>query len=291
MKHLKIFTISLALFLWSASSAVLAQPALWLIEDEDTQIHLFGTMHVGADHQPWLTPELEQKIREADQIYAEISSEEMSPAVSSQMMFKYGMLPPGQKLTDHLSNETRQVFLSYLDRKSIPLQNLQTMRPWLIAQLLTLQEFAGLGYDIQKGGEMQITALAQKSGISVKGLETLEQQMLILSDASPKEQDLQLAATIKELQKIEEVMKELTGSWFAGDLPRLEKALLTSLGAVPGQADKLLYQRNHNWVSQIQEMLDQPGRIFVAVGAGHTVGAQGVPELLRKAGLKVVRLN
>ena len=53
--------------------------------------------------------------------------------------------------------------------------------------------------------------------------------------------------------------------------------------------DHLVAQRNLNWMSDIQGMLDRPGTFFIAVGAGHLVGDFGLPALLEGAGVTVER--
>ncbi len=50
--------------------------------------------------------------------------------------------------------------------------------------------------------------------------------------------------------------------------------------------DLLLDQRNRNWVVKLKELMKDKS-LFVAVGAGHLPGNQGVLELLRKEGYKV----
>jgi len=50
--------------------------------------------------------------------------------------------------------------------------------------------------------------------------------------------------------------------------------------------DLLLKNRNKNWVGQLKEVMKKES-VFVAVGAGHLGGADGLINLLRKEGYKV----
>jgi hypothetical protein len=56
-------------------------------------------------------------------------------------------------------------------------------------------------------------------------------------------------------------------------------------------AEALLYQRNEIWSGQLQDMLKQPGSIFVAVGAGHLAGEQSVQDYLKDRGLTAQRVR
>ena len=48
----------------------------------------------------------------------------------------------------------------------------------------------------------------------------------------------------------------------------------------------LLDDRNKNWVGQLKNILKEKN-IFIAVGAGHLVGKNGLIELLKKEGYTV----
>ena len=52
-----------------------------------------------------------------------------------------------------------------------------------------------------------------------------------------------------------------------------------------------LAQRNIDWMTDIEGMLDRPGTFFIAVGAAHLVGAFGLPSLLESTGATVERVQ
>jgi hypothetical protein len=54
---------------------------------------------------------------------------------------------------------------------------------------------------------------------------------------------------------------------------------------------RLFDQRNLNWMTDINGMLDRPGTFFIAVGAAHLVGEFGLPTLLEGAGATVTRVQ
>ena len=57
----------------------------------------------------------------------------------------------------------------------------------------------------------------------------------------------------------------------------------------PDLFQTLVVKRNQNFTAQIETMIKGDGVSFVAIGAGHTVGKDGVPAMLEKDGYKVVR--
>jgi uncharacterized protein YbaP (TraB family) len=54
--------------------------------------------------------------------------------------------------------------------------------------------------------------------------------------------------------------------------------------------ERLLTQRNANWAGWIEQRLQEPGTVFIAVGAGHLAGTDSVQRQLRRRGLKVERI-
>jgi uncharacterized protein YbaP (TraB family) len=65
----------------------------------------------------------------------------------------------------------------------------------------------------------------------------------------------------------------------------------TELKKMPELRDALLVSRNVRWAQWLDDRLDRPGTILVAVGAGHLAGDESVQAMLRKRGLKVRRVQ
>ena len=79
-------------------------------------------------------------------------------------------------------------------------------------------------------------------------------------------------------------------AWAAGDVDAIDRIVNAEMReGAPEMYQALIVQRNHDWVPQIQELLDGEGTVFVAVGAAHLSGENGVVELLRDSGIIVER--
>ena len=55
----------------------------------------------------------------------------------------------------------------------------------------------------------------------------------------------------------------------------------------PEIRERLLVERNRNWIPHIEKCLKSDEKCFVVVGAAHLVGPDSVVDLLQKAGYKV----
>jgi len=76
-------------------------------------------------------------------------------------------------------------------------------------------------------------------------------------------------------------------AWFAGDSASLDKMLNEAM--TPAIYKRLVTDRNRRWVPQIEEFLNGDKNAIVIVGAGHLVGKEGVVQLLKDKGCKIVQ--
>src|SRR3546814_15479532 len=71
--------------------------------------------------------------------------------------------------------------------------------------------------------------------------------------------------------------------WAKGDPDGLAVAMNESLAATPELAKTLLWDRNARWADKLKARMDQPGTVFVAVGAGHLAGQRSVQDYLERS--------
>lgn len=62
------------------------------------------------------------------------------------------------------------------------------------------------------------------------------------------------------------------------------------MASAPEVTQALLVNRNRNWADWISKRMQQPGTVFVAVGAGHLAGSASLQAELGKRGFKVERV-
>jgi len=58
----------------------------------------------------------------------------------------------------------------------------------------------------------------------------------------------------------------------------------------PQMYQRLLVDRNRNWIPKIEALFARRGRAFVVVGAAHLVGADGLISMLRARGYTVEQM-
>ncbi|MBB4641537.1 TraB/GumN family protein [Rhizorhapis suberifaciens] len=265
-----------------------ADPALWVVKDEDTTVYLFGTVHVLKPGTVWLDDEVGAAFAKADRLVLEIVTPDQSEMAQKVAMMAVD--PAGKPLRDKLGKEAYAKYISAMTQAGISWQPFERLKPWIAAITLSLAPLGKLGYDDQLGAEKVLTTAAKASGKSIGALETPEQQLGYFDSLPEKQQVAFLNATVDGMADVEKDFTNLVNSWATGKPEALADEMNESLEATPDLAETLLFQRNRNWAGQIQAMLEKPGTVFIAVGAGHLAGKKSVQDYLKKRGIVTERV-
>lgn len=273
----------------SAPAAPAAKgPALWKVADEDTTIYLFGTVHVLPKEIEWYDATIAEALNGADTLVTEIPMDPASEAQAQQLAASLGMLPQGTTLRSLLTPEQTATYTAALTKIGVPAEAFDPLKPWLAGLGLSVVPLMQQGYDPNSGVEKVLLA---KVGDKPKdALETAEFQFGIFDGMT---QDAQIAFMMEAATGIDEVkplLDRMVAEWAEGDADELA-AVMNEGMTDPAVAEALLYKRNANWAEWIDTRLDQPGTVFIAVGAGHLAGTKSVQDYLAQKGITVSRVK
>lgn len=260
-------------------------PALWKVADADTTIYLFGTVHALPQGKEWFDGRIERAFNASDEMVTEVDLSDQT--ASAAAMQKAGTLPEGQSLRELMTPDNRKQFEEVLVGLGLPVESLDRMEPWMASLTVSLLPLLRQGYQTESGVEM---ALATKAGTKQRGaLETIAQQ-IDLFDGMPMDAQLTfLDKAVEAMPKAKVSLDAMVAEWIEGDADALAMLLNAELDD-PVLYQRLLTQRNANWAGWIEQRLQQPGTVFIAVGAGHLAGADSVQRQLKRRGVKVERI-
>jgi uncharacterized protein YbaP (TraB family) len=267
---------------------------LWEVARQDGSggiAHLLGSVHMAEDALT-LDPAVEHALAEADTLVLEIDPQELDPVRMAQLAVEKGSFSDGRTLDQVLAPSTWADLQERLTGEGLPLAMFQPMEPWyalLTLQMLALQRE---GYDVGQGVETSLTESAAQSDKPTQGLETVEQQLDMMSDLPLDLQVRQLEEFLRDDSGGGDI-SSLIDAWHRGDAARLEQEVFGELERDPSLLpyyERFYFDRNDRMARGIATRVDGGGRWFVAVGAAHVVGARGVPSLLSLHGYRVRRL-
>ncbi len=274
----------------TATEAATSSPALWKVADEDTTIYLFGTVHALPSDVDWKTGMIGEALDSSDTLVTEVDMTPESMAQLPGLIMGKGILPTGTTLRSLMSEEQKTTYEAGLAKLGVPAEALDTLEPWLAAMQLAQVVMQKAGFNAESGVETVLEKTV-KEGMGRDALETMEFQISVF-DEMP--QDAQLDFLLQSVEKPEEgiaMLKDLVDDWKVGKVDEIAAMLNEGMMANPVLAERLLYSRNTYWAGWIDARLDQPGTVFMAVGAGHLAGTKSVQDLLAQKGISTTRVQ
>ena len=275
----------------TAPDAGRADPAMWVVRDDDSEIWLLGTFHILPPGLDWRSDALARAIDAADKIYfeAEVDTPDAQQKTIQTLMTQ-GFLPKGASLSAMLGDDDATMLQQVSAEVGLPFEAVDTMRPWQAFLNLTVQYIVSQGFDPSSGVETVLLSEARVRGRDLGFFETVSEQLALFTSLDPEVELELLRLTLRDWDKQDEQFAALFQAWREGDVDVIDQLMNDTMRVdAPEVYDALLIQRNAAWGESIERLMAGRGRILVAVGAGHLVGDKSVPAILAEKGFDVSR--
>jgi uncharacterized protein YbaP (TraB family) len=265
---------------------------LWEVKSATATTYLFGTIHVGKKSFYPLPPVVEKAFNDSAKVVVEADISDTKTAAEVAAMVMY--LPPDaleQKLPAPLYARLK----SQLNRLKIPVDAVKTMKPYMVGGLLSIFEYARMGYDASYGVDAYLIDRAAKAGKPLLELESQLSQIKLLDAMSPSLQVAFLENSVEGLEAgiTRDQVTGMVNAWQTGDeaLMLFVNQEMTSGMRMKDEFDEiLLYRRNADMLKKIDAFLAGNDTCFIAVGSLHLVGKRGLIEMLKNKGYQVRQL-
>lgn len=285
-----ILAALIALALCGSAGGAQGKHFLWKVEGPNASVaYLLGSLHVLTPEYYPLADEINQAFAASKTLVEELDLDEMNDPAQMMAALGKAMLTDGRTLDQIVAPSTFAEVTKRAERAGLPMVALQRMKPWLVAITLMGPTLQAAGFTAELGVDKHFFDRAKQAGLKRQALETLAYQIDRFDQLSPKLQEDMLVSGMKDLDTQVGNVQEMARQWAAGDVPTLEKELLASFEGSRELYDRLLVERNRNWVPHVETCLQQNAGCFIVVGAAHLVGPDGLPALLEKKGYKVTQ--
>ncbi len=270
---------------------------LWKIEKPGVAAsYLFGTMHMTDARVVTLPPAARKAFDAAGTMVIETTD----VLDQSRMMAVLAQRPDLMMFTDAttlnslLTPEEIKTVDAALEARGIPLFSIAKMKPWIVSAMVALPacELAR-----KAGGapvlDVSLAQEAQAKGKTVAGLETAAGQLEAMASLPMSFHVRGLVETLKLGERMNDVVETMVVLYTQGQTglfwPLFRDVLPNGETDGPGYSafeQTMITTRNHGMVTSAAPILDK-GNAFIAIGALHLPGPEGVVSLLRKAGYMV----
>jgi uncharacterized protein YbaP (TraB family) len=264
-----------------------AEPPIWVVKDKNSEIVLFGSIHVLPPGLSWTPPVLERALKAADDIWFELPIDPQSEAETATLATQAGVLPPEGSLFRLLSPADSALMSKVAAAYNVSPVLVDRLQPWLAEIALAGGAYRKVGADANSGVEKTVSAMATPKA-KRQAFETPYEQISLLSSGSVAEQIASLHETLVEMDEKPDEYQTLLKAWIDGDIATLDAEAIKPLrDASPELFRRLVLDRNARWTQILDARMKGHGRTVVIVGIGHLIGPDGVPARLRALGYSV----
>jgi len=291
-----IIVVFFSLFLMAFQALAAERGALFKVSSGANVLYLYGTVHAGRPDFYPLEPRIGAAMAAAPTLALEVDSTGDQAAIGATIM-KHGMFAAADQGLAGLPEARRQRIEAGLRKQGIEPAAVGQLKPWLLVATLAMVDAAKLGYDPKLGVDAHLAGLAKSSGKTrVTELESMEYQAALFNRMPIDDQWTMLEESLNDMESGRQARdaRELFAAYEAADqavLDRIAKRLEDD-NTVSGKFTRevLMNERNGPMADKIVSLVGRENNAVVAVGLLHLVGKGGVPELLRKRGVKVERV-
>ncbi|PKN51351.1 MAG: hypothetical protein CVU55_11980 [Deltaproteobacteria bacterium HGW-Deltaproteobacteria-13] len=282
---------TLALFIFFTASGAWAESSVWVASSSRANVYLAGSFHMLRASDYPLPAEFFTAYKNSRKIIFEVPLDETKGMDRMSNFLGKAFYTDGTTLKDHISAAAYAKAEKFCKERNYSLEQYQILKPALFLSMITVLEMNRIGAEPQKGVDYFFNDKALQDGKATGSLETLDQQLNILLSMDDALGSDQIIESIEEFKQIETALGEYLAAWRKGDEIRMEEMFIKDLKSYPKLYKTLIFDRNNKWMTDITGFLNSPGNTMVIVGAAHLVGPDGLINLLRKRGYKVVKLQ
>ena len=253
---------------------------LWKISGKNVKgdAYLFGTMHLIEKDYFIFPKKLQKVVKKSDALVMELEGLPNQAEAVGYVMLKEG------SFFDYFSPEQTDTILRWAKAKfgmeeATFRSSFSNMKPFAVTQLAIQLHFIGK----TESYELSFEELAKSAGIEIIGLETIAEQMSLFDNLTPQQQTEMVMESIRTGEKSIELVKELQVVYHSQQIDEMYLLVLDEDGVIQDEQANFLDNRNKKWIPKIEQIIGEKNT-FIAVGAGHLGGPNGVIRLLEKEG-------
>ena len=287
---MKLFRLLLLVLIISSCNAQPTSDSLKTNKDDNTLLweisgkglakssYLFGSFHLLCKDDIHFSAQLLKAIKSSAELYLELDLDDPATLLGGMMLLN---MNDGKQLKDlYSAKDYKKLEDFFRDSLRSSLTLFQSMKPaflesMLYPKLMPCKTISGV--------EEELMVEAKKDKKEIQGLETMAFQASVFDSIPYAEQAKELLKSIDSLSSYKKFFDTMITVYKSQRLNEIEKLFSKSEFGMEENQDMLLNNRNKNWVKQLNLIMKKEP-VFVAVGAGHLVGEQGLIALLRKEG-------
>lgn len=266
-----------------------ARPALWVIEDDDTRIVILGSVHQLPPELDWQGGALAAESAAAQELILELAPADLAKA--PDLFAATASDEPVAPLARRFGVGPADQIADLVKGAGLDQQDADETESWGLALTIGRIVSADMGLSSANGVETRLTAAFQANDRPITGLESTADQLTVFDALPEAAQNAMVSSGLRHAPQARARTRQLLAAWASGDETRLAAQAAQAMADTPFLIEPLVLARNRRWADALATRMARPGRILVAVGAGHLVGEGSLIAELRARGFAARRLQ
>jgi uncharacterized protein len=285
-----LFLLCINVFAQQQSKGNDRKHPLWKISSKTNTVYLLGSVHVLKQDAYPLDESIEKAYENSPRLFFEINFDQVDEQKIQQLTMAKGAYYDGRTLKEVLSKQTYKLVKKRLASQGLDIEKFERFKPWLLALSIEVSEMQRLGFDPSKGVDKYFYEKAKKDKKEIDGFETAEYQLNLLGDMPAEMQEAILLKIMEDIDDVQKDVNVIIEAWKSGNVEALDTVLLKSFESFPDMYQKLVADRNKNWMPKIESLIGQKENVMIIIGAAHLVGKDGILAALKQKGYLVEQL-
>jgi len=280
----KHFILLLLFFFVTFSGFAQSNSMLWKISGNGLKhdSYLFGTIHMLCPDDFEIKQKCLDALNSSDKVVFEV---DLTKPENLQIMQAFAA--PEPDFVKQFAEAEVKKMDSILVAQQLSIKLLDYVSPVTAMSLFAMKGFNCSDPTKLKSFEAELAEIAKTKGKSIGELETPDFQFNLLKDLiTPK----LFMESVVQLDNYPALTAKMVAAYKNENLTELTELIQDPTWMTAEQKEKLLAGRNVNWTTIIPNLIKEQS-CFVAVGAGHLSGDNGLISLLRKKGYSVKAIN
>lgn len=271
-------------------NVALSQTSVWKVEGKGNTVYIGGTMHLLTPEDHPLPPEFDSAYVWSDAIVFEADIKKMENPIVIQQMMMLAMYQDDRTLQSELSNEAYALLESECAKINLSLSDFAKFKPTMVLLIYTVTKLQEAGLT-EAGVDPYYFQKASADEKECLFLETVESQLKLLFGDEDEDMDQAVFQFFDDQETMEKMGMDIKESWRDGKSKLFVRIQKKMDKEYPEIYQKVLVNRNNNWISQIETYFENEKLEFVLVGALHLHGPDGILNLLEGNGYNISQLE
>jgi len=284
------FVAALLLALSACGPAPLpAKPALWQVEGPlGRKAWLFGTIHALDGPVKWRGGKVAAAFEGSQALVVEVAGLNDDDAMA-ETFARLAQTPGQPALSERVSPDLRDELAKALAAGKLKDSGFSSVETWAVA--LTLARAGEGALEAKYGVDRALIEAAREDGRAVIELEGADSQLRLFDQLDEPAQRVLLDAVVRDAAASSGEAARLAKAWRGGDMAAIEAETSRGILSDPGLRTILFTMRNEAWAARLTQIMADGKVPFVAVGAAHMAGVDGLPAMLEARGYTVKRVQ